>query len=31
MRKVEEIIRDLTDARKRKDQEALNMYALELT
>lgn len=31
MRKVEEIVRDLTDARKRKDQEALNKYALELT
>jgi len=31
MRKIEEIVRDLTDARKREDQEVLNKYALELT
>lgn len=31
MRKVEEIVRDLTNARKSNNQEDLNKYALELT
>lgn len=31
MRSVEEIVRDLTTARKNNDQEELNKYALELT
>lgn len=31
MRKVEEIVRDLTNARKENNQENLNKYALELT
>ena len=31
MRKVEEIVRDLTNARKSNNQEELNKYALELT
>lgn len=31
MRKIEEIVRDLTDARKNNNQEELNKYALELT
>lgn len=31
MRSIEEIVRDLTTARKNNDQEELNKYALELT